>query len=165
MSPDRDESGPTPLPCRLGDLPLVSGPNPHEQVTQNAPLELQDQLVDLVAALPGVQVGASFRSVAGSRAFHLQPALAHGPLDAFQAGTEFAHIHPPYDGSLHLALPAPVRQRAVAAGWGVRHPESGVLLLFGPRDKDELEVAWMLLQASYRFAVGPAPGDHRRPAG
>lgn len=142
------------FPVRRGESPLVSGPTPHEQVTQTAPPELQERLFELAAALPGVEVGPSFVSVAGTRAFHLRPPMARGPMAAFQAGTEFAHIHPHYDGSLHVTLPAQIKEAAVEAGWGVPHPVSGVLLVFGPRDEDELEVAWMLLRTSYRYARG-----------
>jgi phospholipase/carboxylesterase len=151
------------LPSRPGDPPLVSGPEPHEQVSQAAPVALQDRLVELVAALPGVAVGPSFVAVPGARAFHLPPQLARGPVAAFQAGTEFAHIHPPYDGSLHLTVPGRLKESAVEAGWGVPHPVTGVLLLYGPRDEPELAVAWSMLQASYRYAVAgeeewPEPG-------
>ena len=72
-------------------------------------------------------------------------------------GREFAHLHPPEDGSLHLTLPAPVADAAYAAGWGEPHPMTGTPLIFGPRDEVELEVVWGLLRASYEHASTP-PG-------
>jgi phospholipase/carboxylesterase len=40
---------------------------------------------------------------------------------------EFAHLHPGYDGSMHLALPIPLAHDALAkAGrWRIRWPASG----------------------------------------
>ncbi len=146
------------IPARQGDPPVVSGPCPHEQVTQTAPVELQELVFRLAAGLPGVEVGRSYVDVDGTRAFHLSPALARGPGEAFLAATEFAHIHPSYDGSLHLALPAELARAVQAAGWGEREPGSGALLLFGPRDAAEAELTWWLVRASYRHALGEPPG-------
>jgi hypothetical protein len=143
-----------PIPRRRGDRPVVTGPCPHEQVTQTAPPELQERVIALAGTLPGVEVGRSYVDVEGSRAFHLSPALARGPREAFLAGTEFAHIHPCYDGSLHLALPGPTARVVADAGWGEQHPDTGVLLVFGPRDAAEAELVWRLLRMSYRYAVG-----------
>jgi hypothetical protein len=142
------------IPARRGDPPVVSGPTPHEQVTQTAPVELQDLVIKLVSALPGVEVGPSYVDVEGTRAFHLSPALARGPREAFLAATEFAHVHPGYDGSLHLALPTHLALAVEEAGWGERHPQSGALLLFGPRDTTESDLIWRLLRVSYRYALG-----------
>ena len=148
------------LPARAGPVPRTSRPRrgepptPHVQLTQNAPPELQEALLQRAEALLGVTVGDSHVSVPDARAFHLDGALARGPAEAFQAGTEFAHLHPPYDGSLHLTLPPEVYRAVQAGGWGEPHPVSGTMMVFGPRDPAELEVVWRLLLASYRFARG-----------
>ena len=76
-----------------------------------------------------------------------------------QSPREFAHIHPAGDGSLHLALPAGVREEARGKGWGEPHPISGTLLLFGPRDEIELETVWQILLVSYRYALGDLGPD------
>lgn len=152
------------LPRRAGDPPLVSGPRPHEQVTQTAPPHLQERLVGLVSDLPGVEVGASYVCVAGTRAFHVSPLHARGPSEAFLAGTEFAHLHPSYDGSLHMALPPDLMASAIDAGWGQRHVHTGALLVFGARDEGEFTTVWTLLQSSYRYALGddgPDPDPSR----
>ena len=92
-------------------------------------------------------------SVPGARAFHLDEAHARGPLDAFQRDTEFAHLHPPYDGSLQLTLPRALFEKVLESGGGEPHPISGTMMVYGPRDTDELEVVWNILQASYRWAA------------
>ena len=139
---------------RPGARPEVIGPRPHAQVSQQAPAELQEELAERALALPHVSGSESLVSVPGARAFVLDEQAANGPPAAFQAGREFAHLHPQHDGSLHMTLPASVANEAYELGWGEPHPISGTPLIFGPRDRDELEVVWRLLLASYEFALG-----------
>lgn len=147
------------LPRRHGPRPEVThptrdNPHPHQQLSQNAPIELQEALFERARSLEGVSAAPSCVSVPGARGFHLDPALALGPPEAFQCRTEFAHLHPAHDGSLHATLPAEVYDDALEKGWGDPHPLSGTMMLFGPRNEQELEVVWQLVQASYRFGRG-----------
>ncbi len=149
------------LPRRAGDAPETNPAMPHTQTSQNAPIEFQEALLERAAGLPGVVVGRSRVSVPGARALHLDAQHARGPREAFMLGTEFAHLHPPYDGSLHLTLPEPVARAVIDLGWGEFHPlvEQGVLpptdvMVFGPRDSDELEVVWLVVRASHAYASG-----------
>jgi hypothetical protein len=147
---------------RAGDRPVTTRPSrelafPHQQLTQLAPVELQDELVARAGRLPHVSTGESCVSVPGARAFRLDPAHASGPAEAFQCGTEFAHVHPAGDGSLHLTMPPAVYEAVLRSGWGEPHPISGTLLLFGPRNRRELETVWQILLCSYRFALGAGP--------
>jgi len=143
-----------PLPSRPGPPPSTTGPRPHAQTSQNAPAELQDELAQRALGLPFVRGAESGVSVPGARAFVLEEEAAEGPPEAFQVGREFAHLHPPSDGSLHMTLPAAVAEEAYEKGWGEPHPISGTPLIFGPRDADELEVVWRLVRISYEFARG-----------
>ena len=152
------------LPQREGELPRTNPTMPHQQVSQNAPLEMQEALFARCAALPGVVVGQSHVSVPGARAFHLQDPGAAGPPEAFMVGTEFAHLHPAEDGSLHLVLPEESAREVIAKGWGEFHPLvwQGVmpptnLMVFGPRNEAELEAVWQIVQAAYANARGEAP--------
>jgi phospholipase/carboxylesterase len=115
---------------------------------------LQEELARRALELPGVSEAASRVSVPGARAFVLDEESAIGPPEAFQVGREFAHLHPPEDGSLHMTLPREVAETAFAQGWGEPHPISGTPLIFGPRNEAELEVAWQLLRSSYEYASG-----------
>ena len=136
---------------------------PHQQLDQLAPPDLQELLFARALTLPGVRAGRSHVSVPGARAFHLEPELALGAPEAFMRETEFAHLHPAYDGSLHLALPAETARAVIEAGWGEHHPlvAAGImpqtqLMIYGPRDAGELEVVWRLVEESYAFARGTA---------
>lgn len=148
------------LPERNGPRPRTNPAMPHQQLDQVAPQELPEALFARCNELPGVVVGRSHVSVPGARAFHLDPA-AGGSAEAFMRGTEFAHLHPPDDGSLHLVLTEDHAQAVIEAGWGEFHPlvELGVMppttvMIYGPRDEEELEVVWNIVQASYFNARG-----------
>lgn len=133
---------------------MVVGPQPHAQRSQNSPVPLQQALLERALALPWVRLAPSGVSVPGARAFVLDEQAPAGPAEAFQTGREFAHLHPCEDGSLHMTLPAALRRLAYDQGWGEPHPVSGTPLIFGPRDRAELEVIWLLLLTSYRAATG-----------
>ena len=82
-----------------------------------------------------------------------------GPANAFMVGREFCHLHPPSDGSLHLNLPLEVARAAIDKGWAENHPIAlrglipmNVVMVYGPRDRDELEVVQWLISASHGFA-------------
>lgn len=151
------------LPGREGSRPDVSTKTPQEQLTQNSPPAMQEELFARLSALPGVAAQPSAISVLGARAFALRNGA--GPEDAFlvlQAG-EFAHLHPSYDGSLHVALPPAMAADVVTKGWGVAHPLAGLrvtpgmVMLFGPRTEPELEVVSAVVAFSHTWAEGSAP--------
>ncbi|HSJ27832.1 MAG TPA: luciferase family protein [Acidimicrobiia bacterium] len=114
---------------------------------------MQEALYRRIIELPGITVGRSLVSLPDARAFHLDAKLAHGPRSAFQRGTEFAHIHAAYDGSLHLTLPPALYDRVLETGWGEPHPVSGTMMLFGPRTGDELDIVWGIVRKSYHYAT------------
>ena len=100
-------------------------------------------------------------SVPGARALRRDPSRAQGPRAAFLIGTEFAHLHPLPDGSLHVALPPYLAREALAGGWAEVHPVArlglmpeNVLMLYAPRDDEEVEVVAALVNAANDFAQG-----------
>ena len=149
------------LPHRAGSAPRVSWDIPQQQLSQNAPTDLQESLFRRVRALPGIRGGESQISVPGARAFRLPAGT--GPDDAYLVPQvrEFAHLHPADDGSLHLALPPAQAADLVAHGWGLPHPwagtrlSAGFVMLFGPRDDAELEVVAGVVAASHGYASAP----------
>lgn len=147
------------LPARGGERPVVSWSIPQEQRSDNAPQDLQEKLFSRVSSLAGVATRQSAISVPGAKGLMLSPAPgAH--LDAFlvPSAGEFAHQHPPYDGSLHLALPPVLAAEAVRKGWAVAHPLAGVrlargmVLVYGPRDEEELETVAAMVETSHHYA-------------
>ncbi len=154
------------LPVRHGEPPEVSVTTPQQQESQNAPAELQEALFSRILQVDGVVTAPSAVSVPGARAFVLGPGDARGPREAFIAADlgEFAHLHPEYDGSLHLVLPITLARDVVVKGWGVPHPlaglrlSPGMVMIFGPRDVAELEIVTAIVRASHAHAAGGRAG-------
>ena len=162
--PRADVSWPTlaagELPHRHGPRPDVSWTIPQQQQSQNAPADLQERLFSRLRNLAGVEVGPSRISVPGARGLTLE----HGSSDerAFLVPRvrEFAHLHPAYDGSMHLVLPPELAADVSAKGWGRPHMWAGTrlspgfMLVHGPRDDVELDIVTGIVETSHAYAAG-----------
>ena len=91
----------------------------------------------------------------------LSESVPEGPRGGFMIGREFAHIHPLPDGSLHAALPPETAEEAVKKGWAEQHPVArmghipeNVVMIYAPRDEEELEIVLRLVEESRRYAGG-----------
>ncbi|MEM8709074.1 MAG: luciferase family protein [Actinomycetota bacterium] len=147
------------LPVRPGPRPATTPTNPHTQLDQLAPAEFQQAVAEHMFELPCVVETESQISVPGARAMWLADGCAAGPDHAFMIGREFCHLHPEYDGSLHLNLPLDLAAHAIEQGWAENHPMAArgiiprnVVMVYGPRDDDELEIVKALVTASHGFA-------------
>lgn len=145
----------TTIPARAGTRPRTTPSNPHTQLEQIAPVEVQDALAAHALSLPGVRPGPSQVSVPGSVAFYLDEPINPPTMPALFVG-EWGHIHPHYDGSLHLNLPQEVADPLVEAGWVEYHSLVAlgmlpplVVMLYGPRDQAELRIAKAIVEESY----------------
>lgn len=151
------------IPKRSGVKPSTHFGLPHQQLDQQPtdPL-LRKELARRLFALPGVNESPSLISVPGARgAFVDGPPAPGGPESAFFIASEFAHLHPGADQSMHLHLPEDVAERAIAAGFAEMHPLAVCgqvaptrVMVFAPRDADELETVWSLVETSYTYALG-----------
>jgi phospholipase/carboxylesterase len=152
---------------RTGTRPEVSWSIPQEQLSDNSPPELQADLFHRLSTLSGVSSTQSAISVPGARGFMVDP--SDGPLDAFLVPRvgEFAHLHPEHDGSLHVALPPAMASDAIEKGWAVAHPLAGIrltrgmVLLYGPRNREELGVVIALATNSHSYAAGSLAANVR----
>ena len=148
------------LPLRAGQRPAVSWTIPQEQLTDNAPRDLQERLFARIRLLAGVSTSQSAISVPGARGLMVKPA-PDAPIDSFLVPSvgEFAHQHPAHDGSLHLALPPELVADAVAKGWAVAHPLAGIrlargmVMVYGPRDENELHLVAAMVETSHAYAA------------
>lgn len=71
------------------------------------------------------------------------------------------HVHPAYDGSMHMMLPREDVHEVLEKGWGELHPMAlkglippNAVMIFGPRDEAEVDVVVQIIAASHRFALG-----------
>ncbi len=151
----------TDLRPRRGPRPTTTPTNPHTQLDQQPDDGDQRRLLAAaVFSLPGVVERPSLISVPGARALWLAEG-AGGPPEAFLIGSEFAHLHPGDDQSLHAMLPPGLADAAVDAGWAEVHPVArrglippNAVMLYTPRGDDERAVIEELIRASHVFAQG-----------
>jgi Family of unknown function (DUF5519) len=157
------------LPKRSGSRPRTTHTNPHTQLEQNPEREVVEELAMRVFALPDAEERPSAISVPGARALWLREDVHAGPREAFMIGREFAHIHPMPDGSLHAALPPEVAQEAAEKGWAEQHPVArigylphNVVMIYAPRNAEEIEIVAGLVVEAYRYAGGGPPDIGQR---
>jgi phospholipase/carboxylesterase len=156
------------LPERGGSRPEVSWAIPQQQESQQSPAELQERLYEKARDLPGVDVGPSRISVPGARGFTLSDGSDDEQAFLVPQVGEFAHLHPQYDGSLHLVLPPDLAADVSTKGWGRPHMWAGTrlspgfTLVYGPRDDDELTTIHGILAASHAYATGAVASDTAR---
>jgi len=138
----------------------VSWTIPQQQESQHAPVDLQERLFDEIRDLPGVEVGPSRISVPGARGFTLRGGSADEQAFLVPQVGEFAHLHPTYDGSLHVVLPPDLAADVSTKGWGRPHMWAGTrlspgfMLVYGPRDDTELATVHGIVAASHAYATG-----------
>lgn len=151
------------VPFREGTPPDTPAGIPHQQLNQNAPVSMQEALRASAAALPGINFEPTPFSLSGSVGWRLDERSAQGPAEAFiPRSLEFVHQHVPADGSMHMLLPLESARVVLEKGWGVIHPlndsisgeHSEYVMIFGPRDADELKTIWIIAQVSYYQARG-----------
>lgn len=149
------------IPKRSGERPKTNYGLPHEQLDQNPPSNIYQMLKSQAFDFEFVERRPSIISVPGAEALWLQDEGGHSCAEAFMIGNEFAHVHPPYDGSMHMMLPADLVVEVIEQGWGEAHPlvprgeaPPTLLMVFGPRNENELQLILKLINESYRFARG-----------
>jgi hypothetical protein len=149
------------LPSRQGPAPQTTQHNPQQQIDQIPSQPEYLAFREQIASWPAVIKAPSMRAPHGTIGLFLAKEDAKGPAEAFLLATEFAHLHPLPDGSLHMVLPPDVHAAAIAAGWGIPHPMAGMpsvspqtILIYAPRNADEREVVVKLVAAAESFARG-----------
>ncbi|KAH8800218.1 hypothetical protein F5884DRAFT_904913 [Xylogone sp. PMI_703] len=80
----------------------------------------------------------------------------HKPASSVKG--EIVHIHDA-DGSLHVSLAPKDAKLVVELGWGERHPlvrgfHAGYMMIYGPRDEEELAVVKKIIDAGTKFMCG-----------
>jgi hypothetical protein len=156
---------PPSLPTRTGPRPTTTPTNPHTQLDQQpTDRAIRDELARRLFSLPDVEERPTMISVPGARALWLRDEVPAAGPEAFMIEREFAHLHPGADQSLHAILPHDLARAAIEAGWAELHPVARrglipptTVMLYSPRDVDELEVIYGLLVESYRFARRELP--------
>lgn len=142
-----------PTVIREGEQPETSdapmGTNiAHQQLTQQSPTGIQEQLWQFLDWLEWMSVWDTKISVPWARAVFTSDTEA-----AVMAGDERVHLHPSYDGSLHIAIPdAMMAANIIALGRWEAHPRNpATLMLYGPRDESELRIIEQIIATVYEL--------------
>ncbi|ETI22571.1 hypothetical protein G647_06647 [Cladophialophora carrionii CBS 160.54] len=165
------------LPTRAGLPASVGGIVPHRQLSQHPPEEMKQYITNLFKnAVAGNSDILEERLSLYER--HNPALFVHDnilssadsavPETARIARGEIGHIHP--DFSIHLYLSPADARLIIEKGWGEKHrlskPENSLfkfkrfhiadtyILIYGPRDEEEIEVVRKILQSSIRFMTG-----------
>ena len=145
--------------AREGSRPRVSTSGPQRQLDQKSSPAVWGELVSAVFQLPGVVEGHSAVSPASSRAVFtegvdvpIEPRRSLAPADA---RSEPVHLHGVDDTSIHLVLPPDRGRELVELGWAEPHQyeDHGTeFLVYGPRDRHELEIVLTVIQESLAWS-------------
>ena len=146
------------LARRRGERPQTAGTGPHRQLTQQATPERWGRLVFEALRIPHVVEGRSSVSPVSSRALLIDD--VHDPLTpetslAPVPPVEPAHLHGVTDTSVHLCLPVDRAAQVCDLGWGEPHGHADhatEIMVYGPRDDEELHIVLGLLRESVSFA-------------
>ena len=147
------------LPKRSGDKPQTHWGLPHHQQTQIPASDLYDAMKREFLSISPTTTGQSLISVPGAQALFVPECEACNEA-GLMIGREFAHIHPPHDGSFHMVLSPGDAEHVLEQGWGELHPysasgkiEQRVVMVYAPRDTDEIEVIMQIAHASHAHAT------------
>ncbi|MEN0004435.1 MAG: phospholipase [Bacteroidota bacterium] len=150
------------MPIRNGARPATTNTNPHTQLNQQPKdISYVNTLQSWAFELTNIEKRPSLVSVPGAIAMFMDKEHSCKSCNAFMADTEFAHFHPHPDYSLHLGLPKNDAEIIIEKGWGEWHPlikrgflPPNIIMLYAPRNQEELDVAKFILGHSYSYAKG-----------
>jgi hypothetical protein len=153
------------LPKRKGTRPQIAPfAIPHRQADQFNDIQIRAQQQKLFdegvvqnASLIHYQTSGFERN---NKAIFLNDTLQANPKMNKVTHGEIGHIHPS-DGSMHLTFLSPSDAKTVIeAGWGEFHGLAGsdrltqtYMMLYSPRDKKELEITKLVLEAAIKYAA------------
>lgn len=150
------------MPIRNGERPSTTNSNPHTQLNQQPEdISYVNSLQSWAFELTNIKKKPSLVSVPGAIALFMDKEHSCKSCNAFMTDTEFAHFHPHPDYSLHLGLPKKDAEVIIAKGWGEWHPlirrgflPPNIIMMYAPRNQEELEIAKFILGRSYAYAKG-----------
>jgi len=152
------------LPPRKGARPIVQGIAPHRQLDQRPQpsvfANLKEKILNMGDRWPRrLRHGTSCLEKHGPGLFALQPINQTNHCSG-----EICHAHPS-DGSMHLTLHPADAAVAILRGWAERHPLSsggwlarfvpqGFVMVYAPRNEDEVEIVRKIVAAAVWWVGG-----------
>lgn len=152
------------IPHRHGPKPETSSVVPHLQMTDCSPPAIREAMLEWMRTNPefaGCKIAPSEVAEPTSVALFLAPGMystKSSPLSPImrESGYEAFHMHE--DGGWHVSLSREDEWEVMVKRWGETHPAArwgiNVLLIYAPRDTQEMEVIKKIMTASFRYAKG-----------
>jgi hypothetical protein len=145
------------LPARKGQRPkTIRGPL-RIQCSGHGDLKYLNQLVDEVLIWPYIESVQSFISRSNTIPIRLTEVAASSDPSSFMTDREFARILLGAP-TIYLVLPLLCAHRAIVRGWAEPHylrsqglMPAGTVVVYTPRDLEELAVCSFLFSESYHF--------------
>ena len=151
------------LPRRTGEPPVTGKQPPQLQFSEQSPKDIYEKMAEwFFSTFEHAREEPTRISVPTSRALWLDESIDAPPTSFMPppGSREFAHLHE--DGSFHLVMTPEDESEVIDKGWGVHHPwkDRGVneILVYAPRNVDEIEILKPVITASYRVAASDAGG-------
>ncbi len=149
------------IPTREGARPNTHYAIPHHQIDQIPSAEIYDRLLEGFLETPNTTHGRSLISVPGAQALFLSQECSCN-ADIAAVGREFAHVHPPSDGSFHMFLSLDDCMHVLKQGWGELHPLAAkgeiplnAVMIYAPRTEAEIDIVLDITRAALNFASTP----------
>ncbi|RFU34230.1 hypothetical protein B7463_g2185, partial [Scytalidium lignicola] len=145
---------------------------PQRQLNQNPSEEMKERVRVYIKSTASASQGTLFPAssnlepsaaalfLSPSKDANSQPVYPHNP--ARKVKGEIGHIHDA-DGSLHVSLAPKDAKLVIERGWGQRHSlvrmfHPGYMMIYGPRNEEEIAVVEKIIDAGARFMSG-GPGN------
>lgn len=146
------------LPARDGPRPkTISGPL-HIQCSGHGNSKYINQMVDTVLTWPYIEPPAPLVSPSDPVPIRVKEIAASSDPSAFITTREFARVLLA-SSTIYLALPLVSAHWAIVRGWAEPHylrsfglMPAGTVVLYTPRDHEELEVCYGLFSEAYQCA-------------
>ena len=148
------------LEKRTGDPPVVGKQPPQIQYSDQSPKAIYDAVHAWFfdpKTFSNAEKKPTLISIPTTEALFLKPGIPVAHDDSFmppKGSREFAHLHK--DGSCHIIASDEVVDEVLAKNWGVRHMfyTRGEILVYAPRNEEEVEALKLLLREAYKYANG-----------
>ena len=150
------------LPARKGERPLVQGVAPQRQQTQKSNVTIYKTLVTNLRSLAE---DPRNRLLERTSCFEKNSSGLFTSIPITRTcGGEICHAHPS-DGSMHLTLHPSDAKLMLENGWGERHPlarggwcrrfvPKEFVLIYAPRDEQEVDIVMKIVAASIWWVSG-----------
>jgi hypothetical protein len=157
------------LPARKGTRPKTMVGPLHLQCNGHGDPKYLNQLVRDVLTWPHIDATPSSLNPPNTICFRLEETATNSDPSAFISAREFARVILGVP-TIVLALPLQWAHWAIVRGWAEPHylrsfgfMPAGAVILYTPKNREELDVCYFFFSESYRFACKSVSAESAEP--